>query len=100
MNRFLVFGAALLVPTAASAMPFFNHYYNESGYFIDVNNAEARGYQCRMKFDLVYDEAGKSRSQVVEQTVTIPAKWSGRIVAFPSTPQSILRSYRYDINCD
>lgn len=100
MNRFLVFGALLLVPTAASATPFFNHYYSEAGYFIDVNNVESRQYQCRMKFDLVYDENGKSRSQVIDQTVTIAAKWSGRIVALPSTPQSILRSYRYDITCD
>ena len=100
MNRLLVFGAAFLAPVAASATPFFNHYYNETGYFIDVNNVEARKYECRMKFDLVWDENGKSRAQVVEQTVTIAPKWSGRLVAFPSTPQAILRSYRYDIVCD
>ena len=100
MNRFLVFGAVVLMPTAALAMPFFNHFYNESGYSLDVNNSEDRNYQCRTKYDLEYIENGKVRSQRIEQTLTVPAKWSGRLVSFPSTAQSVLKSYRYDIVCD
>jgi len=99
MNRVLVFGALVLMPTAATATPFLNHYYSEAGYFVDADNGEARDYVCRMRFDLVYEENGRSRSQVVEQSVTVPARWRGRIAAFPSTPQSILRSYRYDVSC-
>lgn len=100
MNRVLAFGVFCLTPTIVLAMPFFNHRYSEAGYFIDVNNAEDRPYRCRMRFDLVYDEAGRSRAEVVERAVTIAPRWSGRLVAFPSTPQSVLRSYRYDVSCD
>ncbi|WP_333825089.1 hypothetical protein [Pinisolibacter sp.] len=100
MNRFLVFGAIALLPTTAVAMPFFNHFYNESGYTLDVRNSEDRAYQCRTKYDLEYMEDGKIRAQHIDQTLTVPAKWSGRLVSFPSTTRSVLRTYRYDIVCD
>lgn len=100
MNRLLVFGVLFLMPTAAMAMPFFNHYYNEEGYFLEANNVEDRKYECKVKYDLEYFENGKIRPQVIEQTITIPAKWSGRAVSLPSTPQSVLRTYKYNILCN
>lgn len=92
--------AAAFAPATAQAMPFFNHFYNETGYFLDVDNPEGREYRCHVRYDLTYEENGKTRSQVVEDTLTVPAKWHGRLVSFPSTSQSILRTYRYDIHCD
>lgn len=100
MNRLLVFGALFLLPTAAMAMPFFNHYYNEEGYSLDANNTEDRKYECKMKYDLEYLENGKIRPQVIEQVITIAPKWSGRVVSLPSTPQSRLQTYKYNILCN
>jgi hypothetical protein len=100
MKRFIVFATCLLAPSVAFATPFFNHLYSEAGYFLDANNVEARSYECKATFDFTIVENGVTRSQHVEQKLVVPPKWSGRLFSMPSTPQSFVRTFNYNISCN
>ena len=100
MKRFIVFAACLLVPSTAFAIPFFNHLYSDAGYFLDVNNVEERSYECKAIYDFTVTENGVTKSQHMEQKLVVPAKWSGRMIAMPSTPQSFVRTFNYNISCN
>lgn len=100
MRKFIAFGAFFLVPAAAFATPYFHHNYSEAGYFLDVNNAEERSYECKASYDFDITENGVTKSHHMDQTLVIPAKFSGRLISMASTPQSIVRTYRYNIFCN
>ncbi|MDK9697333.1 MAG: hypothetical protein OEL76_13175 [Siculibacillus sp.] len=100
MNRFVAFGAFFVVPTAAFAMPFFNHTHGEAGYFLDVTNGEDRAYECRVAYDFTVSEDGTTATRRLERTLAIPPRWSGRMISMPSTARTIVRGYRYDISCN